>query len=357
MKLWGGGRGKPPSILHLDTRRRWVVNCRPQPMNRRFWKIENSFNTNGIRGPSVNDVAYSRDATPSVVKSGIGPFYLKLLYFFFQWRHVDAEKMTFNRPHLLPAWFSVNYSCLPIAVTSRSKAWVCSRLLAEFPVSYPARSTDIFLPWVLCVKQTDVSATGWSLFQGSLTKCVSLCTIRGHNSPTGQSYQVCVIVYDQGTRQSNRAVLPSVCHCVRSGETTVQQSNSPLLLQRSTKNISRWRVVHRVTSAVNVNYECLQSEEPIVHTVQLRHRTVKSNFIKLLKTADRNVRFRCLTAVLMKISSFRDSKWYGSTYRSHCFQGASYFSFQDNGIAFRYIKGKDRELLQTLVSRPRQNTK
>jgi len=39
----------------------------------------------------------------------------------------------------------------PIAVTARSKAWVCGRSLAGIMVSDPAGGMDVFLLWVLCV--------------------------------------------------------------------------------------------------------------------------------------------------------------------------------------------------------------
>jgi hypothetical protein len=64
---------------------------------------------------------------------------------------------------------------MPIPVVERSKAWVCSRSPAGIAGSNPAEGMDICL---LCVCQVEVSATGWSLVQRSLSGCgASLCVI------------------------------------------------------------------------------------------------------------------------------------------------------------------------------------
>ena len=59
----------------------------------------------------------------------------------------------------------------PIAVTLRSKAWVCGRLLAGIAGSNPARGMNVCLFIVVCF-QVDVSVTSRSLVQRSLTYCV-----------------------------------------------------------------------------------------------------------------------------------------------------------------------------------------
>jgi hypothetical protein len=41
--------------------------------------------------------------------------------------------------------------CLPVPLTARSMAWVCSRLPADIVCSNPVESMDIHLFWVLCV--------------------------------------------------------------------------------------------------------------------------------------------------------------------------------------------------------------
>jgi hypothetical protein len=57
----------------------------------------------------------------------------------------------------------------PIPVAARSKAWVRGRSLAGIAGSNPAGGMNVCLLWILCVVQVEVSATDWSLVQGSLT--------------------------------------------------------------------------------------------------------------------------------------------------------------------------------------------
>ena len=65
---------------------------------------------------------------------------------------------------------------LPVPVAARSKAWVCSRLLAGIVGSNSAGGMDFFsVVGVVCC-QVEVSASGWSLFQRSPAECgVSEC--------------------------------------------------------------------------------------------------------------------------------------------------------------------------------------
>ena len=56
-----------------------------------------------------------------------------------------------------------------IPVAARSKAWFCSRSLAEIVGSNPARAWMSVVSFVCC--QVEVSATGWSPVQRSSTDC------------------------------------------------------------------------------------------------------------------------------------------------------------------------------------------
>jgi len=58
-----------------------------------------------------------------------------------------------------------------IPVITRSKVWVCCRLLAGIVGSNPADDMNVSLLWMLWVLQVQASAKGQSLVQRSPTKC------------------------------------------------------------------------------------------------------------------------------------------------------------------------------------------
>jgi len=67
----------------------------------------------------------------------------------------------------------------PNPVAARSNEWVCGRSLAGIVGSSPARGHGcLFLVSVVC-RQVDVSASGRSLFQRSLTECDREASITG----------------------------------------------------------------------------------------------------------------------------------------------------------------------------------
>jgi hypothetical protein len=72
--------------------------------------------------------------------------------------------------------FSQSYSVL----TAPSKTWVCCRSLAGIVGSNPSGSIDVSL--LYC--QVEVSASGWSLVQRSLTEC-GVSSERGHELVRG----------------------------------------------------------------------------------------------------------------------------------------------------------------------------
>jgi hypothetical protein len=72
-----------------------------------------------------------------------------------------------------------------IPVAARSKAWVCDRSLAGIAGSSPLeRRVCLSVVSVVCC-QVEVSATGWSLVQRSLTQCgvSKKCVITCKNDP------------------------------------------------------------------------------------------------------------------------------------------------------------------------------
>ena len=74
--------------------------------------------------------------------------------------------------------FNVYYKHFTDPVAERSKASVYGRSPAGIAGSNPAEGMDIYLLWVYCVWQVEVSATDWSLVQRSPTDSgVSLCVI------------------------------------------------------------------------------------------------------------------------------------------------------------------------------------
>ena len=69
----------------------------------------------------------------------------------------------------------MNKICLekavPIPATARSNASICGRSFAGIAVSNHSGHMTVFLLWVLCVFEADISATGQSLVQKIPTEC------------------------------------------------------------------------------------------------------------------------------------------------------------------------------------------
>jgi len=59
---------------------------------------------------------------------------------------------------------------MPIPMAARSKAWVCGHALGGNAGSNIAEKKNVYHLWMLCC-QVEVSATGRSLVQRSLTEC------------------------------------------------------------------------------------------------------------------------------------------------------------------------------------------